>query len=97
MPDQRGYNLSDKPKGVANYKMDTLVDDIFGLADTLGYDRFHLAGHDFGAMVGWNLAMRNPKRVKRLAIANIPHPSQTDAEKLVCIFLPDSPSARVGC
>jgi len=74
-PDQRGYNLSDKPKGVSSYQMDTLGDDILGLADVFGYDRFHLAGHDFGAMVGWNLAIRYPERLKRLAIANVPHPA----------------------
>lgn len=74
VPDQRGYNLSDKPNGVGNYKMGTLVDDILGLADVLGYERFYLAGHDFGAMVSWNLAMQNPERIKRLVIANVPHP-----------------------
>ena len=74
VPDQRGYNLSDKPIGVSSYQMDTLGDDILGLADALGHDRFHLAGHDFGAMVGWNLAMRHPQRLQRLAIANVPHP-----------------------
>lgn len=74
VPDQRGYNLSDKPEGVASYKMDTLVDDILGLADALGYERFHLAGHDFGAIVSWSLARHYPERLKRLAIANVPHP-----------------------
>ncbi|MCJ7715216.1 MAG: alpha/beta hydrolase, partial [Anaerolineales bacterium] len=66
VPDQRGYNLSDKPAGVNNYQMDLLVDDILGLADSLGYGQFHLAGHDFGAMVSWSLALRAPERVKRL-------------------------------
>jgi pimeloyl-ACP methyl ester carboxylesterase len=75
VPDQRGYNLSDKPAGVASYQMDTLVADILGLADALGYDRFHLAGHDFGAMVSWNLARQHPQRIRRLAIANVPHPA----------------------
>jgi len=75
VPDQRGYNLSDKPQGVASYRMAALVDDVLGLADALGHERFHLAGHDFGAMVGWNLAMRHPERIKRLAIANVPHPA----------------------
>lgn len=74
-PDQRGYNLSDKPKGVASYQMNTLVDDILGLAEALGYERFHLAGHDFGALVSWSLAMRHPERLERLAIANAPHPA----------------------
>jgi pimeloyl-ACP methyl ester carboxylesterase len=75
VPDQRGYNLSDKPDGVSNYKMRYLVEDVLGLADALGHERFHLAGHDFGAMVGWNLALRHPQRLKRLAIANVPHPA----------------------
>ena len=106
VPDQRGYNLSDKPEGVGSYKMDTLVDDILGLADALGYDRFHLAGHDFGAMVSWNLARHYPARIKRLAIANVPHPAgdgqlsshtpKADAQKLVRLFLPDSRFARMG-
>ncbi|MFC2046262.1 alpha/beta fold hydrolase [Chloroflexota bacterium] len=74
-PDQRGYNLSDKPRGVANYEMGTLLNDVLGLADVFGYERFCLAGHDFGAMVAWNLAMRHPERLRRLAIANVPHPA----------------------
>jgi len=74
-PDQRGYNLSDKPLGVSNYRMVTLIEDILGLADGFGFDHFHLAGHDFGAMVSWNLAMRRPERLKSLAIANGPHPA----------------------
>jgi pimeloyl-ACP methyl ester carboxylesterase len=51
-PDQRGYNLSDKLQGIASYRMEILMADILGLADTLRYERFHLAGHDWGAMVG---------------------------------------------
>jgi pimeloyl-ACP methyl ester carboxylesterase len=74
-PDQRGYNLSDKPKGVSNYAMAILVQDILGLADRLGYQRFHLAGHDFGAMVSWNLARYYPFQLKSLAIANVPYPA----------------------
>jgi pimeloyl-ACP methyl ester carboxylesterase len=74
VPDQRGYNLSDKPEGVASYQMDTLVKDILGLAEALGYESFYLAGHDFGAMVAWSLALCCPERIKRLVIANVPHP-----------------------
>ena len=73
-PDQRGYNLSDKPKGVASYQSAILVEDIIGLADGLGVDQFYLAGHDFGAMVSWNMARRYPERIKRMVIANVPHP-----------------------
>ena len=79
VPDQRGYNLSDKPKGVDSYQMEILVADILGLADALGYHCFYLAGHDFGAMVSWNLARHYPERIKRLAIANVPHPQVMDS------------------
>lgn len=75
VPDQRGYNLSAKPAGVKSYRTETLVTDILGLADSLGYDDFFLAGHDWGAMVAWSLALSAPDRVKRLAIANVPHPA----------------------
>jgi pimeloyl-ACP methyl ester carboxylesterase len=74
-PDQRGYNLSDKPKGVQNYSVDLLVGDILALADALGLAQFNLAGHDWGALVSWSLVESHPQRVKRLAILNVPHPA----------------------
>lgn len=74
-PDQRGYNLSDKPVGVASYRMPELIGDVLGLAHGLGDERFHLAGHDWGGMVAWNVAIRYPGRLKRLAIASAPHPA----------------------
>ncbi len=73
-PDQRGYNLSDKPKGFDNYRVELLVADILALADALGVPQFNLAGHDWGAMVSWSLVENHPERVKRLAILNVPHP-----------------------
>ena len=74
-PDQRGYNLSDKPDGVSNYAMEILVQDILVLADSLGYQRFHLAGHDFGAIVCWNIARSYETRLTSLAISNVPYPA----------------------
>lgn len=73
-PDQRGYNLSDKPKGKKNYMMKMLVSDIIALANELNLKNFNLAGHDFGALVAWNLVEHYSSRVKRLAIFNVPHP-----------------------
>ena len=74
-PDGRGYNLSDKPEGVAAYALDTLADDALGLARALGRDRFAVVGHDWGAVVAWHLAGRNPERVERAAVLNGPHPA----------------------
>jgi pimeloyl-ACP methyl ester carboxylesterase len=69
-PDQRGYNLSDKPDGVAAYRIDALADDVLGLARALGRERFAVVGHDWGAAVAWHLAARDPERVGRAAVLN---------------------------
>jgi epoxide hydrolase 4 len=74
-PDQRGYNLSDKPQGSAAYRLDVLADDVLGLADALGRRRFAVVGHDWGGVVAWHLAGRNPERVSHAAILNAPHPA----------------------
>ena len=74
IPDQRGYNLSDKPKGVAAYNLDTLAADILGLMDASGQEQVYLAGHDWGAIVAWWIAIHHPQRLKKLVIANVPHP-----------------------
>jgi epoxide hydrolase 4 len=73
-PDQRGYNLSSKPDGVAAYHLDRVADDVVALADSYGADTFDVVGHDWGGIVGWWLAARSPERVRRLAILNAPHP-----------------------
>jgi len=75
VPDQRGYNLSDKPEGVKNYDIYTLTADIIGLIDALGYDKVNLVGHDWGAVVAWTLANKYPERLHKLAIMNVPHPA----------------------
>ncbi|MBI4927725.1 MAG: alpha/beta fold hydrolase, partial [Anaerolineae bacterium] len=74
IPDQRGYNLSDKPTGAAAYAINTLSADVLALADALGIERFCLAGHDWGAAVAWHTAIHCPQRVQKLAILNVPHP-----------------------
>ena len=74
IPDQRGYNLSDKPKGIKNYRIDELVKDVIGLIDTLEYQKVNLVGHDWGAAVAWYLAYQHPDRLQRLGILNVPHP-----------------------
>ncbi|HLO13635.1 MAG TPA: alpha/beta hydrolase [Anaerolineales bacterium] len=74
-PDQRGYNLSDKPKGIKAYRVDTLVEDIIGLINELEYEKVNLVGHDWGALVAWMLAIKYPERLHRLGIINVPHPA----------------------
>jgi len=74
IPDLRGYNLSDKPKGIRKYRIELLVDDIQALSEKLNLDSFFLAGHDWGAVISWAFAETYPKKVKKLAILNGPHP-----------------------
>jgi epoxide hydrolase 4 len=75
VPDQLGYNLSDKPVGLENYDIDALADDVLRLAESAGYRTFSLVGHDWGGIVAWWLALRDPDRIERLAILNAPHPA----------------------
>lgn len=74
VPDQRGYNLSDKPKGLDSYRLEVLAGDVLGLIDATGRERIFLAGHDWGAMVAWWVACIAPERLRHLAILNVPHP-----------------------
>lgn len=73
-PDLRGYNLSDKPEGVASYDIDLLVEDVHGLIQSLGAPHARLVGHDWGGILAWHFSMKYPEYVERLAIVNVPHP-----------------------
>src|SRR5579862_7333939 len=72
--DQRGYNLSDKPKGVENYDMRLLVGDVAAVIKALGRDKAIIVGHDWGGAVAWQFALNLPQMTDRLIILNLPHP-----------------------
>ncbi len=74
-PDQRGYNLSEKPEGIDAYSVDEMALDVVGLIDAMGRESAHVVGHDWGAAVAWWLALTRPERVRRLVVINVPHPS----------------------
>jgi pimeloyl-ACP methyl ester carboxylesterase len=74
-PDMRGYNLSEKPKGLEHYQMKDLVEDIRALAEHLGYKKFILVGHDWGGGVAWSFAIAHPEYLEKLVIINCPHPA----------------------
>lgn len=74
MPDQRGFAGSDLPQDIDAYKADTLIDDIFALARALSVESFALVGHDWGGAIAWGAALREDRRLTRLAIINAPHP-----------------------
>jgi pimeloyl-ACP methyl ester carboxylesterase len=74
-PDQRGYNLSDKPINVANYSIGHLAGDVVELIRDAGHERATVVGHDWGGVVAWHLGMNRPDVVERLIILNAPHPA----------------------
>ena len=75
VPDQRGYNLSEKPRGVASYHLRELAADVVGLIDAMDRETAAVVGHDWGAAVAWWLGLEYPDRLSRLGIVNVPHPT----------------------
>ena len=71
-PNQRGYWLSDKPAAVADYDITHLCGDLVGLLDHYGHEQAVFAGHDWGAIVVWNLAMLHPERVAGVINLSVP-------------------------
>jgi epoxide hydrolase 4 len=71
-PDQRGYNLSDKPLDLEDYTLDPLVQDIADLIDFVG-GPVTLVGHDWGGGVGWAAASMLADRIDQVVIMNAPH------------------------
>jgi epoxide hydrolase 4 len=71
--DQRGYNLSDKPRAINAYHRDELTRDVLGLIDAAGRERCSIVGHDLGGAVGWWLAAKHAQRVEKLCVLNMPH------------------------
>jgi pimeloyl-ACP methyl ester carboxylesterase len=78
--DQRGYNLSDKPKGVENYDLRLLVGDVAAVVKHLKRDKAIIVGHDWGGIVAWTFAMMLPDMTDKLVILNLPHPRGLNRE-----------------
>jgi pimeloyl-ACP methyl ester carboxylesterase len=88
--DQRGIGLSDKPED--GYDAGTLANDLLGLMDALGHERFSVVGVDTGMLIGYALAADHPDRVARVALGEAPLPGITPPSPLV---LPDVVKARL--
>jgi len=74
-PDMRGYNLSDKPEALDQYKINLLVEDVRALADHFSHQKkFVLVAHDWGGAVAWAFAIAHPEMLDKLVIVNAPHP-----------------------
>jgi len=72
--DQRGYSPGARPEGIESCLVPELIGDVLAVADAVGFDRFHLVGHDWGCVVGWGVAIQNPERLHSWTGLSIPHP-----------------------
>jgi pimeloyl-ACP methyl ester carboxylesterase len=72
-PNLRGYSPNANPAAASAYTMDQLVDDVMGIADAAGVDRFHLVGHDWGGGLAWAVAGTHPSRLLSLTVISTPH------------------------
>ena len=71
-PDMRGYNLSDKPLRVEDYRIEVLVEDVVDLIKNFGARKAAIVAHDWGAAVAWAVAQKYPERVSKLAVLQVP-------------------------
>ena len=71
-PDLRGYNLSDKPKDVADYAVKKSADDVIGLIRHFGREKAAIIGHDWGAAIVWNLAQNHPESCEKIGALQVP-------------------------
>lgn len=72
-PDQRGYSPGARPAAVEAYATELIAGDALAVADALGWDTFHLVGHDWGSSVAWWLAGHHPERLRSLVAVSVPH------------------------
>jgi epoxide hydrolase 4 len=87
-PDLRGYNLSDKPKGIENYGIRALLGDVRAVIRQEGREEAIIAGHDWGGAIAWQFATHLPQMTEKLIILNLPHLSGLTRE------LSDNPEQR---
>lgn len=80
--DLRGYNLSGQPKGVENYKMQHLMDDVVAVIKSFGKEKAIVVGHDWGGAIAWQLAINRPEVVEKLIACNMTHPTGRQIETL---------------
>lgn len=81
-PDQRGYGRTTAPADIADYRVSQLIADVHGLLDALELDSATFVGHDWGALVLWQMAMLAPERIDKLVILNIPHFPRSPADPI---------------
>jgi len=71
--DVRGYGGSSAPPEIDRYTLAELAGDVAAVAAVLDDGPIVLAGHDWGAPIVWNTAVRHPDRVRAVAGLSVPY------------------------
>lgn len=102
-PDLRGFADTTVPVDPARCTLSEAAGDVLAIADELGAESFHLAGHDLGGIVAWELGCRVPARVRSLVVVSTPHLApfadallSADAERLPPFELFRQPGVAEG-
>ncbi len=81
-PDQRGYGATEKPGSVGDYTIQHLIGDVTGLLDAYDLKQASFIGHDWGALVLWQMALLEPERIAGLINLNIPFFARTPVDPI---------------
>ena len=71
-PDMRGFGQSSGPSEIEAYDIASLCGDLCGLIDACGESAAIVVGHDWGANLAWQMALRHPERVRAVAGLSVP-------------------------
>lgn len=77
-PNMRGYGNTTRPKGIKNYVMEVLLEDVAQLIDAAqkdgGKKDVTLIAHDWGGAIAWFFVMHKMRPLSRYIVMNLPHP-----------------------
>ncbi len=72
-PNLRGYSKGACPKGKKQYSLDKLAKDVLAISKSLNKSKFHLVGHDWGAVIGWKVVHDYKDRILSWTGISVPH------------------------
>jgi pimeloyl-ACP methyl ester carboxylesterase len=72
-PNLRGYSVGACPEEIAAYSLDLLINDVLAIFKHFKKSKFHLIGHDWGALIGWKLVHDHPDKILSWTALSVPH------------------------
>ncbi len=94
--DMRGYSPGARPQSAKLYRVDYFIEDLLHISNRLGFQKFHLVGHDIGCVVSWGTAMIRPNRLHSMSCLSIPNPDVLQLRTYIRLFsIPKLPEAAL--